>query len=172
MSHPSLSHHVADSCSGAFAQFATTVRQEEDGIIRRAIEILERRLFHAGPLMAHPDAVGDYLRLHLAAEPSEVFAVIFLDGMNRALAFELLFRGSIHQTSVHPRVVVQRAMALNAASAVFAHQHPSGTTEPSEADRAITKTLAQALSLVDVKVLDHLVIGQGKPYSFAAHGLL
>ena len=164
-----LHHHVADVASGALLPL--TVRQEEDSIIRQAIVLLERRLFHAGPLLGQPDVVGDYLRLQLADEPNEVFAVIFLDGRHRALTFERLFRGSVNQTSVPPRVVVQRALLLNASGVILAHSHPSGTTEPSGADRAITKTLQSVLLTIDVRVLDHLVIGQGRPFSFAANGL-
>jgi DNA repair protein RadC len=149
-----------------------TVRQEEDGIIRQAIEILERRLFHAGPILSQPDAVADYLRLQLAAEPDEVFAVLFVDSQNRALTFERLFKGSVNQVSVYPRVVVRQALLGNATGVIVCHVHPSGATEPSPADREFTKNLSQALATIDVRVLDHFIIGQGSPYSFAAHGLL
>jgi DNA repair protein RadC len=101
-----------------------------------------------------------------------MFAVIFMDGGHRVLSFEPLFRGTIDTASIYPRVVVQRALALNAAALVFAHQHPSGVTQPSRADEAITQTLKTALALVDVRVLDHFIVGEGPPYSFADHGLL
>ncbi|MCB1906635.1 MAG: DNA repair protein RadC, partial [Rhodocyclaceae bacterium] len=117
-------------------------------------------------------AVRDYLRLKLVAEPNEIFAVVFLDNQHQVLAFEPLFQGTVDQTSVYPRVVVQRALALNASALILAHQHPSGTTEPSAADRAITERLKSALATVDVRVLDHFIVGKGSPYSFAESGLL
>lgn len=171
MSHP----YVADSASFAscvLLQPAARQKEEEDGIIRQAIETLERRLFKDGPVFNQPAAVADYLRLRLAAEPDEVFAVLFLDARNRALAFEPLFKGSVNQTSVYPRVVVRHALLRNAVGVILAHCHPSGHTDPSDADRALTTTLRTALALVDVKVLDHFIIGRGKPFSFAEHGLL
>jgi DNA repair protein RadC len=164
-----MSHFIADSAADALRQIAA---QHEDWIVRQAIVLLEQRIFHAGPVLDHLTAVADYLRLQLVAEPNEVFAVLFLDKRHRALAFEPLFRGSIDQTSVHPRVVVQRALMLNASALILAHQHPSGATEPSAADRALTETLRMALATVDVRVLDHLIIGQGTPFSFAEAGLL
>ncbi|MDR2786932.1 MAG: hypothetical protein LBD06_00985, partial [Candidatus Accumulibacter sp.] len=134
-------HHVADSASCApcaLLQPFDRQREEDDGIVRQAIAILEKRLFQGGPVFVQPAAVADYLRLQLAAEPDEVFAVLFLDAQNRALSFEPLFRGSIKQTSVYPRVVVRHALLRNATGVILAHCHPSGHTEPSEADRAIT----------------------------------
>jgi DNA repair protein RadC len=169
-------HYVADSASFltpcALLQPFARQEEEEDGIVRQAIAILEKRLFQGGPVFAQPTAVADYLRLQLAAEPNEVFAVLFLDAQNRAISFEPLFKGSVKQTSVYPRVVVQRALLRNAVGVILAHCHPSGRTEPSEADRALTQTLRTALLLVDVRVLDHLILGEGKPFSFSEHGLL
>lgn len=149
----------------------TTV-QDEDRIIRQAIALLEQRVFTAGPALSSPDAVRDYLRLKLIAEPNEVFAAIFLNNQNEVLAYEPLFTGSVTQTAVYPRVVVQRALALNASAVIFAHQHPSGVKEPSAADRLLTDQLKSVLTLVDVRVLDHIVVGKGTPYSFAESGLL
>ncbi|MDR0736863.1 MAG: Mov34/MPN/PAD-1 family protein [Zoogloeaceae bacterium] len=167
--------HVADSASCAscaLLQPVTWQKEEEDGIIRQALAILEKRLFQGGPVFDQPEAVAEYLRLKLAAEPNEVFAVLFLDAQNRALAFEPLFRGSVNQTSVYPRVVAQRALLLNSTGIVVAHSHPSGKTDPSEADRQFTRTLRTALSVLDVRLLDHFIIGQGEPFSFSEHGLL
>jgi DNA repair protein RadC len=164
--------HVADSASFASGALSQLSVPQEDDIVRRAIEILERRVFHAGPILNGPAAVADYLRLQLAAELSEVFAALYLDGKNRALAFEPLFRGSVNQAAVYPRVVAQRALLCNAAGVIVAHSHPSGATEPSYADRQLTQTLVKSLSLFDVKVLDHLIIGQGDAFSFAANSLL
>ena len=104
--------------------------------------------------------------------PYEVFAVIFLDTQQRLIAFEELFRGTLAQTSVYPREVVKRALALNAAAVVLAHNHPSGVAEPSRADEALTQALRSALALVDVRVLDHFVVAAGTVVSFAERGLL
>ncbi len=165
----SLSCIVTDSCPESLTLIAA---QHENWIIQQAIALLEHRVFKAGPALHKPEAVGDYLRLKLVAEPNEVFAVVFLNGCHEVLAYEPLFKGSIGQTSVYPRVVVQRALALNASGAILCHQHPSGQTEPSAADRVLTQRLKDALALVDVRVVDHLVIGKGKPFSFAEAGLL
>ena len=146
--------------------------QNEDWIIQQAILLLERRVFRAGPRLDRPAAVKDYLRLKLVAEPNEVFAVVFLNNLHDVLAYEPLFRGTINATSVYPRVVLQRALELNAAAVILSHQHPSGCTEPSRADCALTEQLKAALALVDIRVLDHIIVGQGTPYSFAEAGLL
>ena len=146
--------------------------EHEDRIIQHAITLLERRIFRAGPLLQNPAAVYDYLRLKLAGEPNEIVAVIFLNTAHEVLAYEPLFHGSIAEATVYPRVVVQRAMMHNAAALIISHQHPSGNTEPSPADRAITQQLKTALAIVDVRVLDHIIVGKGTPYSFAEAGLL
>lgn len=146
--------------------------QHQDWVVRQAIALLEERVFKGGPMLNGPAAVRDYLHLKLVAEPNEVFAVVFLDSQHRVLAFEPLFKGSVNQTSVYPRVVIQRALALNSSAVILAHQHPSGATEPSTADRALTDRLKAALAMVDVRVLDHFIIGKGAPYSFAESGLL
>ncbi len=160
---------VNDSCVESLSAVAA---QREDWIIQQAIALLERRIFKVGPCLSRPAAVRDYLRLKLVAEPNEVFAIVFLDSMHQALAYEPMFRGTINSTAVYPRVVVQRVLELKAAAVVFAHQHPSGVTEPSSADRALTQQLQAALALIDVRVLDHIIVGQGIPYSFAEHSLL
>lgn len=160
---------IADSRPESLTLIAA---QHEDWIIQQAITLLEKRVFKAGPLLGSPAAVRDYLRLKLVAEPNEVFAVVFLDSQHQVLAYEALFRGTVDQTSVYPRVLVQRALALNASALILAHNHPSGVTEPSAADRAITDRLKAALALVDVRVVDHFIVGKGTPYSFAETGLL
>jgi DNA repair protein RadC len=120
-----------------------------------------------------PEAIRDYLRLHLAGLPHEVFFALWLDARHCLLAAEELFRGSLSQTCVYPREVVKRALSLNAAAVVFAHNHPSGRAEPSPDDEALTRVLQRALSLVEVKVLDHFIVArQARPISFAEHGLL
>jgi len=137
-------------------------------LARRALvaELAERPLFDS------PQRVREYLRLQLAHLPHEVFAVLFLDHQHRLLAMEELFRGTLAQTSVYPREVVKRALALNAAAVVLAHNHPSGVAEPSRADEHLTQSLKGALALVDVRVLDHFVVGAAEVVSFAERGLL
>ncbi len=124
------------------------------------------------PLFATPQAVRDYLQLQLGSRPHEIFAVLFLDSQHRLIALEELFRGTLTQTSVYPREVVVRALALNAASVVLAHNHPSGAAQPSRADEALTQTLKSALGLVDVRVLDHFVVTGSQAVSMAELGLL
>lgn len=126
-----------------------------------------------GVAFAAPGAVRDYLRLHLAGLPHEVFFALWLDAQNRLIAAEELFCGTLTQTSVYPREVVKKALAHNAAAVVLAHNHPSGLAEPSRADELLTHELKQALALVDVRVLDHFIVaGQAQPLSFAERGLL
>ena len=122
--------------------------------------------------MSSPQAVRDYLRLSLGARPHEVFVAMFLDAQNRLLGCEELFRGTLTQTSVYPREVVKTALRYNAAGVIFAHNHPSGVAEPSRADELLTQTLKQALSLVEIKTLDHFIVAGSKTISFAEHGLL
>ncbi len=146
-------------------------RAEIAAVLEIARRVLAQRLTEQ-PMFVQPQAVKDYLRLQLAALDHEAFCVMFLDVQHRLLAFETLFRGTLAHTAVHPREVVKRAMALNAAAVVLAHNHPSGVAEPSRADELITQSLRQALMLVDVKVIDHVVVGAGGTVSFAERGLL
>ena len=139
------------------------------------LEIARRSLrqeLAAVPAFDSPQSVKDYLALHLAQLPHEVFAVLFLDGQHRLLALEEMFRGTLTQTSVYPREVVRRALALNAGAVILAHNHPSGLAEPSRADELLPQALKSALQLVDVRVLDHVVVGRGQVVSFAERGLL
>ena len=124
------------------------------------------------PLFSTPQAVRDYLQLQLGSRPHEIFAVLFLDAQHRLIALEELFRGTLTQTSVYPREVVVRALALQAGSVVLAHNHPSGEARPSRADEALTQTLKAALGLVDVRVLDHFVVTSTQAVSMAELGLL
>ncbi len=123
-------------------------------------------------VFSSPDAVKHYLQLHLARQPHEVFAVMFLDAQNRLIEMEVMFRGTLTQTSVYPREIVVRALQHEAASVVLAHNHPSGTVNPSRADEALTQTLKAALALVDVRVLDHVIVAPGQALSMAERGLL
>jgi DNA repair protein RadC len=124
------------------------------------------------PLLDSPPKVREYLRLRIGSLPHEVFAVLFLDAQNRLIDDEQLFRGTLTQTSVYPREVVKRALARNAASVIFAHNHPSGLAEPSRADELLTRSLREALALVDVRVLDHVIVAGASSVSFAERGLL
>ena len=124
------------------------------------------------PLFSTPQAVRDYLQLQLGSRPHEIFAVLFLDAQHRLIALEELFRGTLTQTSVYPREVVVRALALQAGSVVLAHNHPSGEARPSRADEALTQTLKAALGLVDVRVLDHFIVTSTQAVSMAELGLL
>ena len=117
-----------------------------------------------------PQAVRDYLKSLLRHEHHEVLGCLFMDSKHRMLAFEVLFRGSIDSASVYPRQVVKRALAYNAAAVIFCHNHPSGVPEPSEADRTLTQRLTEALDLIEVRVLDHFIVGDGEPLSMVEHG--
>jgi DNA repair protein RadC len=132
---------------------------------------LGERLEREGPL-GGPDDSRRYLQAQLERHPYEVFAVLFLDNRHRVIAFEELFRGTIDGAQVHPREVVRRALHHNAAALILAHNHPSGVSEPSAADLRITRRLSEALALIEVRVLDHLVVGHGEATSFAERGLL
>ena len=137
-------------------------------LARRALSqrLKEREAFET------PDAVKQYLQLQLAHKNHEVFAVLFLDSQNRMLAMEELFRGTLSQTSVYPREVVMRALHHQAAAVVLSHNHPSGSVQPSRADEHLTQTLKASLALVDVRVLDHIIVGQGQALSMAELGLM
>ena len=137
-------------------------------LARRALgqRLKEREAFQT------PGAVKQYLQLQLAHKNHEVFAVLFLDSQNRMLAVEELFRGTLSQTSVYPREVVMRALHHQAAAVVLSHNHPSGSVQPSRADEHLTQTLKASLALVDVRVLDHIIVGQGQALSMAEAGLM
>lgn len=143
--------------------------------IAAVLEIARRSLnqqLAEKPALSDVDAVKTYLRLHLGALGHEVFAVLFLDAQLKLIAMETLFQGSLTSTTVHPREVVKRALALGAGAAILAHNHPSGHAEPSRADELLTRQLSQALALVDVRVVDHLVVGAGEVVSLAERGLM
>jgi DNA repair protein RadC len=142
-----------------------------ESVLTAAKQILATRIKH-GDALGSPGAVRDYLRLLLHDREHEVFVVVLLDSQNRVLATEELFRGTLTQTSVYPREVVKLALRHNAAAVILAHNHPSGVTEPSRADELLTTALKQALALVDIKVLDHLVVTAAAALSFAERGLL
>ena len=146
-------------------------RAEVVAVLELARRSLKREL-QAGPVFDTPERVKDYLRMTLGALEHEVFAVLFLDTRHRLIEYRELFRGTLAQTSVYPRDVVKHALGCHAAAVVLAHNHPSGLAEPSRADEFLTQTLKSALQLVDVRVLDHLVVGHGAVVSFAERCLL
>ena len=143
--------------------------------LQAVLEMSRRALqeeFQRGDALNSPRAVRDYLQLLLGGRQQEVFLVLFLDTQHRVIASEELFHGTLSQTSVYPREVVKRALVHNAAAVILAHNHPSGVAEPSQADELITQRLKEALALVDIRLLDHLVVGDGSCVSFAEKGLL
>jgi DNA repair protein RadC len=143
--------------------------------LQAVLEMSRRALkedLHRGDALNSPRVVRDYLQLLLGGRHQEVFLVLFLDTQHRVIASEELFHGTLSQTSVYPREVVKRALAHNAAAVILAHNHPSGVAEPSQSDQLLTDALKQALSLVDVRVLDHFIVATGKILSFAEKGLI
>ncbi|HHQ42989.1 MAG TPA: JAB domain-containing protein [Chromatiales bacterium] len=143
--------------------------------LQAAVEMARRHLYEGlarGKAITSPHAAREFLLARLRDRPHEVFAALFLDGRHRVLAFRELFRGTIDGAAVYPREVVRAALDLNAAALIVAHNHPSGVAEPSAADAAITRRLREALALVDVRLLDHLVVGDGTVVSLAERGLL
>ncbi|MEQ8260275.1 MAG: DNA repair protein RadC [Alcanivorax sp.] len=140
-----------------------------DDIIRTATAILQETLTQ-GESLSHPEEAARFLQIALANEKNEHFAVLFMNNKHQVLSFERLFFGTIDGATVHPRIVVQKALEWNAASVILAHNHPSGHSEPSQADRDVTQQLVKALSLVDVQVLDHLVVSQSGWESLSRRG--
>jgi len=140
-----------------------------------AIELARRSTkeeLKTGAALTSPGAVRDYLRLAIGARPHEVFVCIWLDAQHRVIKFEEPFQGTLTQTSVYPREIVKAALACNAAAVIFAHNHPSGVAQPSQADELLTANLKEALALIEVKVLDHFIIAGNQAISFAERGLL
>jgi len=152
--------------------FRHGLRARERGAIDKALEIVGRCLRQNPRAFSTPDAVKTYLQLHLAGETREHFAVLFLDVQNRFIAFERMFTGTLTQTSVYPREIVCAALAHGANGVVLAHNHPSGTVQPSRADEALTQTLKTALDLIGVRVLDHVIVSHTDALSMAEQGLL
>jgi DNA repair protein RadC len=180
----SFAQQVLDSCGGfagllnaeparlqAIKGLGPAKRAELLALMETARRALSQQLADQ-PVFDSPGRVKDYLALHLGGRSQEVFAVLFLDGQHKLIRLEEMFRGTLTQTSVYPREVVKRALTLNAGAVVLAHNHPSGLAEPSRADEYLTQTLKSALQLVDVRVLDHIVVGQGQTVSLAERGLL
>jgi DNA repair protein RadC len=148
-----------------------TYRSASDEEVLNAARSTINRRFRRGKALTSPDDSREFLRIRLAHLEHEVFAVLWLDNRHRVIAFEELFRGTIDGSSVHSREVVKSALGHNAAACIVAHNHPSGISEPSRADQAITRRLKEALALIEVRVLDHIVVGEDC-LSFADRGLL
>jgi|GEM_PF-880009 len=154
-------------------QHSTTTESKQDKTITQAISLLYAQLKQPKTeSLNDPSKVKQYLTLALSKEEREVFMVLFLDARNRLIESEIMFNGTLTQTSVYPREVVKQALVHNAASVMFAHNHPSGEALPSNADKALTEQLRNALALLDVKVLDHFIVAGNEIYSFAEHGVL
>ena len=171
-------NHVNDlesPCFGATAADAETsdaLLERKLGVARELLLRGLKRQLSTHPVMQSPQALRDWLRLHCAGLQHEVFIVLFLDSQNRLLSAAEMFRGTLAQTSVYPREVVKSALQRNAAAVVLAHNHPSGSAEPSRADEHLTQTLKAALALVDVRILDHFVVAGDRATSFAERGLI
>ncbi len=143
---------------------------QEPEVLSSASELLGQRVI--GQPVTDPALARDFLRARLAGQEREIFGVLFLDQRHRVLAFEEMFRGTLNGTAVYPREVVKRSLAHNAAAVIFTHNHPSGNPEPSRADEVLTQRLKDALSMVDIRTLDHLVIGREGIVSFSERGLI
>jgi DNA repair protein RadC len=143
-----------------------------DELLRGAAALISQRFRRGTPVLESPELTRQYLRHQIGALPYEVFGLLLLDTRHRLIRTEMLFRGTIDGASVHPREVARVVLEANAAAVILFHNHPSGVAEPSHADELITQRLRETLSLLDVRVLDHLIIGEGREYSFAETGLL
>ena len=145
---------------------------EENSIIDQAMAILAANMRKPGQLLSNPERVKQYLQLQIGAEKVEKFAALFLDSQHQLIDFEVMFTGTLNQTSVYPREVVVRALHHHAACVVLAHNHPSGKTDPSPADIALTRQLKSALELVDIRILDHIIVAPNGATSLAEGGLM
>ncbi|EBU7357669.1 DNA repair protein RadC [Salmonella enterica] len=152
--------------------FAATLPLSAQQTIREALTLLENQLREPGASFTGTQAARDWLRLRMAGLEREEFMVLYLDNQHRLIAHETLFSGTVNRTEVHPREVVKAALKHNCAAVIVAHCHPSGLAEPGNADRQITERLRQALNLVDIRLLDHLVVGGMDIVSFAERGWL
>lgn len=144
----------------------------EDGVIRKALDILASRIRKAESFLNSPGAVRDFLRIKMTGLEHEVFSIVFLNAQHGVIAVEEMFRGTLAQTSVYPREVVKRVLHYNAAAVILAHNHPSGLAEPSQADKRLTDALRKSLELIDARVLDHFIVAGSDCISFAERGLL
>ncbi len=154
------------------ATYTVSPTAGDDAVISQAMSILAGRMRSGGDVFASPTNVRSYCQLRLGGLNHEVFAVLFLNVQNSLIEYREMFRGTLTQTSVYPREVVKEALELNAAGVVLVHNHPSGNTQPSRADEAMTQTLKAALALIDVRVLDHIIVTANGSLSMAEKGLI
>jgi DNA repair protein RadC len=178
-SHHAFAHsRIAESMPGHLrarseeqAPYLVQPVGDEDSIVAQALAILDRRMSKGQPMQA-PATVKAYFSVRARDLEHEEFSVLFLDTQHRVIECTSMFRGTLSQASVYPREVVKVALGFNAAAVVFSHNHPSGNPEPSRADEMLTQTLKAALSMVDVRVLDHIIVGGGSAVSMAERGLI
>ena len=147
------------------------LKYTEEEILAAAAQVMEQRVRY-GQCFDGPQSVKDYIRFKIGASEREHFMVLFLDSQNRLIESQIMFSGSVSQTSVYPREVVKAGLQLNASGVIFAHNHPSGDVGPSQADKMLTQTLKTSCALVDIRVLDHIVVGAGGSFSFAEQGII
>ena len=174
-----LARELISRCDGSLARLITLAPQKlaaKAAQLAATMELARRALGERArdaDVLSAPTAVRDWLRLKLAPLEHECFAALWLDARHRLIAYEELFRGTLTQTSVFPREIVKRALAVNAAAVIFAHNHPSGAAEPSAADETLTRCLKDALAMIDVRCLDHfIIVAHAQPFSFAERGLI
>lgn len=153
-------------------EYFSTRTKRQSAMIRGALRVLEQELREYGPRFCDPASIRDFLRLNLEREERELFMCLFLNSQNQLIEARTMFFGTLTQTAVYPREVARAALQLNACSLIFAHNHPSGVCTPSPADRLLTRMLSEALELIEVRVLDHFVVGHNAILSFAEQGLL
>lgn len=158
-----LTYFARQSSLPSFHRLVTGLALAQELLVE---ELTSRSVFDS------PQAVKDFLTLHFAGQPHESFAVLYLDAQHALIAFEELFRGTLTQTSVYPREVMKQALHHDAAALIVAHNHPSGSVDPSRADELLTSTLRSALAMMDVRVVDHVIVARGRTLSFAERGLL
>ena len=149
-----------------------TLQPSEQRAIKRALSILDKHLREPGIAFTSTQSVRDWLRLKMVGLEREEFMVLYLSQQHQLTGYETLFTGTINSTEVHPREVVKRALYFNAAAVIFAHNHPSGEITPSQADKNLTQRLVNILQVVDIRVLDHLIVGGRHVFSFGEHGLI
>jgi DNA repair protein RadC len=152
--------------------YASTDYLNDKQIVDAALGVIERRWANTGSVIGMPSDVSNYFKLRLGDSASEVFAVMFLDTKHRVIKFEVMFHGTIDGCAVYIREILRKSLLLNAAAVIIGHIHPSGSAEASQADRELTKRISEALAFVDIRLLDHIIVCSGTPFSFAQRGLI
>ena len=152
--------------------YSTTLTVSENKAVYKALKILERKMFIDETVFSSPSSVKNFLKLKLGFEEREIFSVMFLDAQNRLIEYTNMFYGTVHQAAVYPREVVKKALSLNAVSVIFSHNHPSGVVAQSHDDELLTKRLKEALNMVEVRTLDHIIVAGNNTLSFLEKGLL